>query len=88
MSYIRLIHSQEYSGPYSVKFYIHDMYSSSTDYYKTKYEGILLKEEAIQRAKSLYNSLSSYWNRIQSKNRYIVSVIVVDKNNYTIFEKS
>lgn len=87
MKYIKLIKSEEYDGPFSVLFYIHNEFSNYPDNYKLKQENILFKEKAIEKADSLFNSLNAYYNKKQSNNEYKVSIIVLDKNNNIVYEK-
>lgn len=66
-------------------YHIQDVYSNTQSNFKLKYSGILLKEEAIQKADSLFNSLVGYYKKHLNKLNYKIEVIVSDNNKNQIY---
>lgn len=66
--------------PYKVMYYVHDINSNIDSYPKTKYENILLKEEAITRAKNLLKQLKNYYRLYSNKSYYITTMVINYQN--------
>lgn len=77
---------KELESPYKIMYYVHDIYSNIDSYPKIKYEQILLKEEAITRAKNLLKQLKNYFYKIQKEYTYDITTMVINYQNELVEE--
>ena len=73
-------------SPYKVMYYVHNIYSNIDSYPKIKYEQILLKEEAIVRAKNLLKQLKNYFHKIKKVHIYDITTMVINYQNELVEE--
>jgi len=76
-----------YQGPYRVMYYVHNIFSSQEDYYRQRYCQIMLKEEAVTRAKKLLNSMIAYYKKVDPDYTSLsISTCVLNAQNQIVKE--